>query len=135
MKYLICITAFLMQSCVALHSYSIGEIDNRKAWKSRPIDIKVSEFGVSMEDINQISRSTKSEAGSSLSQIIQLFQQGPRTGLPVYNEHYAERIFDDLRRECPSGQITQVNAIRETNRYPVISGEIIRITGRCLSRR
>ena len=63
--------------------------------------------------------------------IIALFQMGPKTGNPVFNPAYSDNLILKLRTLCPSGRITGLTSIRETNKYPVISGEIVKLTGYC----
>ena len=60
-----------------------------------------------------------------------MFQMGPRTGNPVYNATYARDLHQQLRRTCPRGHITGITAVREARKYPVISGEIVRIVATC----
>jgi hypothetical protein len=76
---------------------------------------------------------SRQQAGQ-LSEIISMFQMGPRTGNLVFNDTYAEGILLNLYQACPSGRITGLMSIRETRKYPVISGEIIKVTGYCLGR-
>lgn len=102
-----------------------------------PIEVKVSETGVDVRGANAIAQasamkqSNKNTAGD-VAAIIQMFQMGPRTGNPVYSDKYAEKMIYQLHTQCPSGKITGVQSIRETRAYPVISGEIVKVTGFCL---
>lgn len=99
-----------------------------------PFELMVSETGVDVQEIGTIARATRTQAGkdvSAIANIIALFQMGPRTGVPVYSEHYAEHLMYEIYEKCPSGQVTDLMSIRETRKYPVISGEIVKITGTC----
>ena len=122
--------------CAVLHKVQISEIDNRG--KLTPFEIKVSETGVDLNDIRNIQRglfNTKdgNKVGDALA-IVGLFQMGPRTGNIVFNEDYAMNLYKALHAQCPSGEVTGVTAIRETRKYPVISGEIVKIKGYCLTK-
>ena len=65
-----------------------------------------------------------------------MFQMGPRTGNPVYNERYAEDLLFLIKQKCPNGRVSGLTITREqSERYPVISGEIVKVTGHCLRKR
>lgn len=124
--------------CAALYHVQISDIDNRKDQVLTPFDVKVSEVGVDLGQAQSIAKATNSSAGDSANDVlkaIQYFQMGPRTGAPVYSEKYAERLLYEIHQKCPSGRFTGVTSIRESRKYPVISGEIIKITGYCLTTR
>lgn len=96
----------------------------------------VSETGVSAEEIGAIAHNAGRSAAAQnikfISDIVALFQMGPRTGKPVYNASYARNVIEMVYEKCPSGKITGLMSIRETRSYPVISGEIVKITGYCM---
>jgi hypothetical protein len=98
--------------------------------------MKVSESGFNLDEAGDIakamsrSKTANKDVDNALA-IIGLFQMGPRTGNPVFYDGYARNIVNDLYRECPSGRITNLISIRETRKYPVLSGEIVKITGSC----
>lgn len=124
------ITAF--SSCAILHHVQVGSIDNRTDQETLvPFDIKLSEYGVSTEDIGRIAQATQSDALQSIAAVVSLFQFGPSTGNIVYNEKYAENLIQEIYAKCPTGHITGLISIREMRKYPVISGEIIKVTGFC----
>ena len=133
---LICVLA-LSSGCAFLHHAHVGDIDNREGYELRPIDIKMSETGISLQEatevvkaLNNSSQGQKDIAG--VSEVIGLFQMGPKTGNTVYNDTYAHSLVYKLHEACPSGMITGINAIRETRKYPVVSGEIVKVTGFCM---
>ena len=104
--------------------------------KSRPFDIKVSETGVNLNEAAEIGKAVGKSHSNEIDQvrdIVALFQQGPHTGNPVYNEKYAQDIGEMIVRECPSGRISQLVSVREMRKYPAISGEIVKVTGRCIT--
>ncbi|MBC7370285.1 MAG: hypothetical protein H7326_01900 [Bdellovibrionaceae bacterium] len=127
----------MTSGCAILHHVQMSDVDTRNQFVSVPIEVKVSETGVDLGDVKAISQgafrnsSDRGAAGDALA-VLQMFQVGPRTGPPVYSENYAEKIIYQLHTQCPSGKITGVQSIRESRKYPVISGEIVKITGFCL---
>ncbi len=118
-----------------VHHVQYGDIDTRGRDQSTPIDIKVSELGVSTREAGFIARTALKgdarKAASFIQLIIELSQMGPRTGNPVLDDTYADGIEALLRQQCPSGNVTSLMLVREMRRYPVISGEIVHLTGRC----
>lgn len=97
----------------------------------------VSEVGVNTEEAGRVARGVmQSESARQtirdVEAVIALFQQGPRTGNPVYVEGYAEKLIYEIYEKCPSGKITGVTSIRETRKYPVISGEIVKVSAYCV---
>ncbi len=130
--------SLLVTGCAQLHHVQLSDISNRtNSSPSKQIDIKLSETGVNLQEIADIakafSRSDKSSQQiQEVQNIIALFQMGPVTGNPVYVENYWRGVPQMLEAECPSGRITGVTSIRETRKYPVVSGEIVRIKATCL---
>lgn len=125
--------AFLFTGCAQLHHAQVGNIDDRTA--NTKFEILVSETGVNVEEIGSIlkatSRNPRNNDGGRIADAIALFQMGPRTGNPVYNKDYAEKLVYLIYEKCPSGKVTGLMSIRETRKYPVISGEIVKVTGYC----
>ena len=115
--------------CAFLHHAQVGTIDNRQNEQetSEKFDIKVSELGV---DVNEAGRLTRS---SDTAAVISAFQVGPRTGNPVFDEKYAENIIEEIYKKCPSGNVKNLISVRETMEYPVISGEIVKISCECVT--
>ncbi len=128
-------SSLLFFSCTYVHKVSIGEIDDRSGFEKVPFEVLVSEIGVNVDeavDLAGFLASTNNKEENEVKNIIKLFQFGPVTGNPVYNETYAENILESIMKKCPDGRTSNLTVIRETNKYPVVSGEIIRITGYCL---
>jgi hypothetical protein len=128
--------SMLATGCAWLHHAQVGEVDATSSMALRPFELKVSETGVSFDEAGKVMKALNgSKVGrkdiDDAMAIIQLFQQGPRTGNPVFTETYAQNIVHDLYKECPTGKITGLISIRETRKYPVISGEIVKIKGYC----
>lgn len=129
--------SLLLTSCAVLHHVQVGDVNDDEKFTLRPFELKVSETGVDFEEAGKIAKAfTGSKAAKKdidgVTDIIQLFQQGPRTGVPVFSETYAQNIIHDLYKECPTGKITGIVSIREMRKYPVISGEIVKIKGYCM---
>lgn len=126
----------LLTACAQLHHVQIGEIHNHPGFVKKPFDIKISESGFSLEEAAGISKAVLNKRGGdtvgSIAAVVGLFQQGPRTGNPVYVNNYARGLVQVLYEKCPSGKITGLMSIRESRKYPVISGEIVKVTGYCL---
>jgi hypothetical protein len=133
-----CLSVLTSTGCAFLHHVQVGQVDNRDDAQLAHFEIKVSETGVATEDVAAIAKATRSRAGddaAGIAAIISLFQMGPRTGNPVYNEHYAEQVLSKIHEACPSGQVTGLMSVREMRKYPVISGEIVKISGYCRKQR
>ena len=124
--------------CAFLHKVQLSDIDNRS--ELTPFEIKVSETGVDINEAVRLQRAlfkdskTMNDAGD-IAGIVALFQQGPVTGAPVYKKDYAEKIVHAIHQSCQGGRITGLTSIRETRKYPVISGEIVKIKGYCMKER
>ncbi len=124
--------------CARLDHVQIGDIDNTLEGKKHHFSIKVSETGIDVKSATRLAQilakdSQIKEDLGNIGEIISLFQMGPRTGNPVYNDTYAEDLIHLIYDECPSGKITGITAVREARAYPVISGEIVNISGYCLN--
>lgn len=127
--------AMSLSSCAILHHVQVSDIDNRT--HGRSFSVKVSETGINLSEASSITKKmTNSQAAKNdmdaISNMIAAFQMGPRTGNITFNQAYAESILALVKMECPSGKITGLTSIRETRKYPAISGEIVKINGYCL---
>lgn len=124
-----------LSGCAVLHHVQVGDVDSRQNYAWIPFDVMVSETGVSAEEIGKLARATETQAGrdaGGIADAVAMFQIGPRTGKPVYNERYAERLIYLIHEKCPSGRVTGLMSVREMKNYPAISGEIVKVTGYCL---
>lgn len=128
--------AFVLCGCAQLHHVQVGDIYSPDGYVKKPFDIKVSESGVNIQEIGAISKNLlKSKAGDNIGKaagVVSLFQMGPRTGNPVFVKDYSKSVVQVIYEKCPSGNVTGLTSIRESRKYPVVSGEIVRITGYCL---
>lgn len=125
---------FITTSCAIKHHVQVGDIQRVPNKKLVPFELLVSETGVNLKEAGDIlSAATKDQnRASELADIISMFQMGPTTGHMVFNEKYADNIPKLLTKKCSSGKATGLLMIRETNKYPVVSGEIIKIKGYCV---
>jgi hypothetical protein len=125
----------LNNACAVLHHVQIGDIDNRSGEKLRSFEIMVSETGVNLDEAAGVAKAFGNKSVNKeidkIRDIVGMFQMGPRTGNPVYNDRYAYGLIDEIRGRCPNGKITGLMSIREMRQYPVISGEIVKIKGYC----
>jgi hypothetical protein len=137
MKYLILLMLF--SSCAIVHHVQVGDIESKKNYVRMPFEMKVSETGVDFREAGKLAQVVaNNQAGNQIKQIadiIALFQMGPMTGNPVFNEKYADGLAKSIYTKCPSGNITGLVMIRETAKYPIVSGEIMKIKGFCLQKK
>ena len=127
----------LLSGCAIIHHTQVGEVDSKTVLKGQKFEIRVSETGVSFKEAAQIGKSLTNHQGTSddigqAQKILSMFQMGPSTGNHVFSDDYADLIFDKIKQKCPNGKISGLTSIRETAKYPVVSGEIVRILGYCL---
>jgi hypothetical protein len=126
-----------LQSCAIVHHVQVGDIEHKKNHVRMPFEIKVSETGIDIQEAGNLAKSLSgnSKAGKQaegITDFIAMFQMGPRTGKPIYNETYADSLAKSIYEKCPSGEITGLVIVREMASYPVVSGEIVKIKGYCL---
>ena len=119
---------------VSLDDAVIARIDRH----GQRFEILLSEMGVNLEEGTQIaagiaeSAGGKSEGVNTAGSIIALFQMGPKTGNPVFSDDFSDDLIHQLKLKCPSGRISGLTSVRETAKYPVVSGEIVKLIGYCL---
>ena len=124
--------------CVYLHSAQVGDVDSEIVSHGQRFEIRVSEGGFNLQEGTQLAASMAKAAGrssdtiESVSGIIQLFQVGPKTGNPVFTDDYSDDLIHQLKLKCPSGRISGLTSVRETAKYPVVSGEVVKLIGYCL---
>ncbi len=126
----------ILVGCAIMHHTQVGEIDSQAVLKGRRFEILISETGVNFDEVAQVGKAltqhqkTRDDIGG-VAGLIALFQMGPRTGNQVFSPVYADKAFDLIRKECPRGTVSGLVSIRETAKYPVVSGEIVKIIGYC----
>lgn len=129
---------FGASGCAVLHHVQIGEIDNREG-KRVPFDVMVSETGINLQEATDVARVFSKTRRSDkqldmVENIVRFTQVGTKTGNPVFVEDYARRINEAVLEKCPSGRITGLVSIRESAKYPIVSGEIVRVKGYCITK-
>ena len=125
----------ILPSCAYVYQVQVGDIDDRESFEPTPFVIRVSETGVNLEEVGDIAQALGSDSGKKGAEFLKMFQMGPTTGNPVYNERYAEDLLLLIKQKCPDGRVSGLTSIREQRKYPAISGEIIKINGNCLRKR
>lgn len=138
-KIIIIFTGIFLSACAQLHHAQIGDVYSPTGYVQKPFEIKMSESGVDIGEATKIAgifaSDSRNEEMQRIAALIAMFQMGPRTGNPVYVKGYADKLIQVIYEKCPSGQVTGLMSVRETRKYPVISGEIVKVTGYCLIKR
>ena len=129
--------AMLSSGCVFIHSVQVSEVDSKVVREGERFEIRISEQGFNLEEGAKLAEAFASSAGNAkgvrdAASIIQLFQMGPKTGNLVFRDDYTDDLIHQLKLKCPSGRISGLSSIRETAKYPVVSGEVVRLIGYCL---
>jgi hypothetical protein len=126
----------LLTACAHMHHYQLGEIDSTRG-RLTPFEIQVDETGLDVHEGAAIvkgvvqSREMARRIGA-IETIIALTQVGPKTGNPTFSDDWADGMLAKVLEQCPSGQVTGLVAVRETMKYPVVSGEIVAVKGYCI---
>ncbi len=125
-----------ISGCAILHHHQIGEVDSNIVQKGRKFEILLSETGFSVNEAGAILKSTTQSKQSrkdigQAQAIIEMFQMGPRTGNPVFTDQFADNLVDRVLEKCPSAKVSGLASTRETAKYPVVSGEIVKVSGYC----
>ena len=126
---------FMLPSCAQLYSVKVGERDLTSPGVG--FDVKVNELGFDVGQAARIAKaigknnSTVRQASNSLSSLWTLISSGPKTGNITFSDRYADTLAQASRAECAPNKTLSVISYRERNHYPVISGEIVRVTGVC----
>ena len=125
--------------CTRVHHVQIGAIDNTVA--GVPINVVITDIGVDaakiarrVEQVVQINKKRKKRKKSTVSDVISLFQVGPKTGAPVYNEHWGEHLLKELHLKCPSGRLKNVHSRRLSTDYgdTGVTKEIVVVDAICI---
>ena len=133
--YLLALTATLPGAgCARLHTVQIGDIDDSLP-REKPVEVKQSETGLDVGEAarlaNFASGGRASGAASGVEKLWKALTYGPKTGNVVFADDYADQVLEKLQERCPGGRLTGFMTIRETNKYPVVSGEIVRVRAYC----
>lgn len=138
MRFFILLSFLFLSSCAVLHRTQLSDIHSEAVLKSKKFEILLSETGINLQEATDIAKSLTNHQKTSkdmkaLNDAIAMFQMGPRTGNMVFNDTYPDAIVPTLLQKCPSGRISGLLSVRETNKYPVVSGEIVKVVGYCLN--
>jgi len=126
--------AIFLSSCAIKHHVQVGDIKRAPGKKLAPFEILLSETGFDVQQAGDLVSAVTKDQGRAqeIADMIAMFQIGPRTGAPVFNETYADVLPKLILKKCPTGKVTGLLLIRESNQYPVVSGEIVKVKGYCL---
>ena len=129
-------TVFLYCSfgCSTVHHAQFGDIDRREGYIRERFEIKVNEEAIEIKNANLAARSYTPQGTSETNDIAKLFtivQMGPRSGWATLSSSYGRDLYTIIRKACVRGWPTDLVIERESNSYPGINGEIIRILGEC----
>lgn len=99
-------------------------------------EFKLSHTGWDVEQAATLVRLTSGSASvrrgaQAVSTAWQLLTFGPKTGEVTFADDYADQTFAYLAAACAPGRLGGFVTIRETAKYPVVSGEIVRVVGYC----
>lgn len=132
------LTSIALSGCAVLHHVQVGDVDGNLD-KAERFEVLVSETGINTQEAASIAKALTNDSKTkkdiqAVQDIISLFQMGPRTGNLVYDEHYADKVAREVVSRCPNGHVTGLMSVRETTKYPVVSGEIVKIVGYCIKK-
>lgn len=118
-----------------MHRTHVSEIEPRLP-DSHPIDIKASEIGFDVQGAGKMSsrllkRGGNQDAAKWLDFIVWATTWSPKTGNPTTSETWADSVPSALKKECPNGKVSNIQVVRESASYPLVSGEIVRIRAIC----
>lgn len=122
--------------CANLHSVMIGERRIAPAG-GQDFEVKVSETGFNVKEASQVVQaiggrnSGAGRAAKTVNHLYDLISFGPVTGNAVLDTQYADLIGEQASSSCAPEKTIGITSIRETMKYPVISGEIVKIEGLC----
>jgi len=135
MRWTALLVLALTAGCARLDHVQIGSIDQSQG-ELVPVSVRLSETGfdaTAAAGIGRIaSRGKTAENFKQLRDILALINMGPRTGNPVFDDAYAQRLQEYLLVECPSGRLTGIRAIREAKTAGPVSGEIVGVDAYCI---
>lgn len=137
-RSVLCALGACLAACAALHKTQLGDVE--PAEHAKHISVKVSETTLDLRELASLAKlgghafnsRGLTNTGKGLDAYTTLFQFGPRTGTPVYNELYARYVPELLREKCPKGRLANILSVRESRNYPVVKGEIVRIEADCI---
>ncbi|MFT6114208.1 MAG: hypothetical protein ACJA10_001149 [Oleispira sp.] len=134
-KYVAIAAVGLLTACARLDHVQIGEIDQSQG-SLIPFNVQVSQFGFEAAAAAEIGRvASNGQTSQNFQQIrnvLALINMGPRTGNPVFDDEYGNKVMEYIYAECPTGKLTGLTSVREAKSLGPVSGEIVRISGYCI---
>lgn len=130
------IILLLLSSCAIIHKHQVQDVDS-KILKGQRFEFLLSETGVEVTEGVRLAgvlsgNKNTNRSAQGIADIIGLFQMGPRTGNPVYSLEFAKGLNKKIAEACKGKELSGLTFLREMNKYPVVSGEIIKVAGYCL---
>ncbi|MCP5325204.1 MAG: hypothetical protein H7A09_02615 [Oceanospirillaceae bacterium] len=121
--------------CARLDRVQIGDIDQSRG-ELVEVEVQLSELGLNMAGIAETGRiATRGKASQDfkeLRDILALINMGPKTGNPVFDDTYAQRLQEYLLVKCPSGRLTSIRSVREAKGFGPVTGEIVGVKADCI---
>ena len=88
---------FTLTACTRVHHVQVGSIDNTVT--GIPIEIVVKTVGIDAAKLTKttenITQQGKKNKNNKASDMVGLFQTGPRTGAPIYDQAWGEKIMTE----------------------------------------
>jgi hypothetical protein len=124
--------------CATVHRATISEI-RPAGERGGEMDVKLSEMGFDVQGAAKTTRyltarhgnKNAQSAGAILDFVVAMSSWAPKTGNPTVSDLWADGSYDELKRRCPNGRVSNVMVVRESAKYPLVSGEIVRIKADC----
>lgn len=102
----------------------------------REIGIDAEKVAKTAERINRLSNALQGKQTRTRrsSNIMGMFQAGPKTGSPIYNDRFGEKLMAEIHQKCPSAKVRNVHSIRQATDYgdTGITQEIVLVRFTCL---
>ena len=137
MPKILIIMLFTLTACTHVHHVQVGSIDNTVT--GIPIEIVVKTVGIdaakltkTIENITQ--QGNQKNKKNKASDIVGLFQTGPRTGAPIYDQAWGEKLMRELHLKCPSARLKNIHSLRLATDYADtgVTQEIVVIKAVCI---
>ncbi len=137
LKSILGLSFLLVGGCSQLHHVHIGDIDQSQGTLT-PFTIQVNELGFDAAKTAEIGAEVAKSSSTSedlelVAFILAVSNFGPKTGNPVYNDAYADKVLAEVTKVCPSKKLTGLTSIREATNVGPVSGEVVRIKGYCIN--
>lgn len=137
LKSILGLSFLLIGGCSQLHHVHIGDIDQSQGTLT-PFTIKVNELGFDLAKTVEIGAEVAKSSSTSedlelVAFILAISNFGPKTGNPVYNDAYADKVLAEVIKVCPSKKLTGLTSVREATNVGPVSGEVVRINGYCIN--